>query len=57
MKKELQTIKDELEQREYEILSEYATKCKDSKGRKTPREDEYPIRTGIKFCIQSLLED
>ncbi len=45
MKKELQTIKDELEQREYETLSEYATKCKESKGRKIPREDAYPIRT------------
>ena len=45
MKKELQTIKDELEQREYETLSEYATKCKESKGRKQPRVDAYPIRT------------
>ena len=42
---ELSTIKEELEQREYEILSPYATKCKDSKGRKHAREDNYPIRT------------
>lgn len=45
MNNEIQTIKDELEEREYEILSEFATKCKDSKGRKQPRHDEYPIRT------------
>ena len=42
---DLKTIKDELEQREFEILSPYATKCKESKGRKFPREEEYPIRT------------
>lgn len=42
---DLKTIKDELEQRELEILSPYATKCKESKGRKFPREEEYPIRT------------
>ena len=42
---DLKTIKDELEQREYEILSPFATKCKESKGRKKPRVDEYPIRT------------
>ena len=42
---DLRTIKDELEQREYDILSPYATKCKESKGRKYPREEEYPIRT------------
>ena len=42
---DLKTIKDELEQREFEVLSPYATKCKNSKGRKKPRTDEYPIRT------------
>lgn len=42
---DLKTIKDELEQREFDILSPYATKCKESKGRKFPREEEYPIRT------------
>ena len=42
---ELNTIKDELEQREYEVLSPYATKCKESKGRKRTREDNFPIRT------------
>ena len=42
---DLKTVKDELEQREYELLSPYATKCKDSKGRKKRREDKYPIRT------------
>lgn len=45
MKTDLKTIKDELEQREYEILSPYATKCKESKGRKTPHYEEFPIRT------------
>ena len=42
---DLSTIKEELEQKEYEILSPYATKCKESKGRKQPRVDEFPIRT------------
>ena len=42
---DLNTIKEELEQREYVILSPYATKCKDSKGRKFPRYDDFPIRT------------
>ena len=42
---DLKTIKEELEQREYETLSEFATKCKESKGRKTPRVEECPIRT------------
>ena len=41
----LNSIKEELEQREYETLSPYATKCKESKGRKNPRQDDYPIRT------------
>ena len=42
---DLKTIKDELEQHEYEMLSPYATKCKESKGRKSPRNEEFPIRT------------
>ncbi|MBE7710975.1 MAG: deoxyguanosinetriphosphate triphosphohydrolase [Cyanobacteria bacterium SIG31] len=44
---DLNTIKDELEQREYEILSPYATKCKESKGRKRERIEDYPIRTAF----------
>lgn len=42
---DLKYIKDELEQREFETLSPYATKCKESKGRKRPRNDDYSIRT------------
>ena len=42
---ELNSIKDELENREYEVLSEFATKCKDSKGRKRKRVDDFSIRT------------
>ena len=45
MDTDLKTIKDELEQREYDVLSPYATKCKESKGRKQPRQDLFPIRT------------
>lgn len=45
MTTDLKTIKEELEQREFELLSPYATKCKESKGRRIPREDAYPIRT------------
>lgn len=45
MNTELNTIKDELEQREFELLSPYATKCKESKGRKRPHLEEFPIRT------------
>lgn len=47
MDTDLKTIKEELEQREYEILSPFATKCKESKGRKNPRIEEYPIRTAF----------
>lgn len=39
------SIKEELENREFEVLSEFATKCKTSKGRKKQREDKFPIRT------------
>ena len=39
------TIKDELEEREYEILSPYATKCRESKGRKHKREEIFAVRT------------
>ncbi|MBQ7765173.1 deoxyguanosinetriphosphate triphosphohydrolase [bacterium] len=45
MSLDLKTIKDELEQREFELLSPYATKCKESKGRKYERLEENPIRT------------
>ena len=41
----MKTIKEELEEREYQILSPFATKCKDSKGRKKPRHEEFAIRT------------
>ena len=41
----LKTIKEQLEDRECEILSPYATKCKTSAGRKRERDDKYPIRT------------
>ena len=39
------SIKEQLEEREYEILSPFATKCKDSKGRKKERLETYEIRT------------
>ena len=45
MNTELKTIKDKLEQRELEILSPYATKCLNSKGRKRKREEQFEIRT------------
>ena len=45
MSVDLSSIKDLLEQREYEILSPYATKCKESQGRKHLRQEAYPIRT------------
>ena len=41
----LKTVKEQLEEREYEILSPYATKCKESQGRSKPRVDEFEIRT------------
>ena len=41
----LKTIKEQLEEREDEILSPYATKCKDSKGRKRKRKEDFAIRT------------
>ena len=47
MKTDAINIKDELEQREYDFLSPYATKCKESKGRKNPRVEDYPIRTAF----------
>ncbi|MCQ2753979.1 MAG: deoxyguanosinetriphosphate triphosphohydrolase [bacterium] len=45
METDLKTIKDELEEREFSILSPYATKCKETLGREYPRIDNYPIRT------------
>lgn len=42
---DLRSIKEEIEKREFDTLSPYATKCLESKGRKKPRTDEYPIRT------------
>lgn len=45
MNKNIQTIKKDLEQREYDILSPFATKCKESLGRKRERNDDFEIRT------------
>ncbi len=45
MDTQLKSIKEQLEEREYNFLSPYATKCKESKGRKRPREDKFEIRT------------
>ncbi len=45
MSTELKTIKEELEEREFSFLSPYATKSKETKGRKRPRNDKYEIRT------------
>lgn len=45
MNKNLIEIKNNLEEREYLYLSPYATKCKESKGRKRERHDDFPIRT------------
>ena len=42
---DLKTIKDELEEREYQNLSQFATKSKETKGRKNERIEDYPIRT------------
>ena len=39
------TIKEELEELELEILSPFATKCINSKGRKRQRHDKFEIRT------------
>ena len=41
------SIKEQLEEREYEILSPFATKCKESKGRKKERHETYEIRTAF----------
>lgn len=41
----MSTIKEQLEEREFEILSPHATKCKNSKGRKRKREEQFEIRT------------
>ena len=43
----VKTIKEQLEEREYKILSPYATKCMDSKGRKYPRNEKFEIRTAF----------
>lgn len=47
MKKLEKTIKEQLEEREFEVLSEFATKCRNSKGRKKPRYEEFEIRTAF----------
>lgn len=45
MSVDLKTVKEELEEREYKILATYATKSRETKGRKFPRVDDCPIRT------------
>ena len=45
MQSKTKTIKETLEEREYEILSPYATKCKESKGRKRERNEVFEVRT------------
>jgi len=45
MYEKIKSIKEELEEREYKFLSPYATKCKESAGRKKTREDKFEIRT------------
>lgn len=45
MNAECKTIKQQLEERELEVLSPYATKCLNSKGRKRPRNEQFEIRT------------
>ena len=47
MKTKEKSIKEQLEDREYEILSPYATKCKESEGRKKERQEIYEIRTAF----------
>ena len=45
MNTECKTIKEQLEERELEQLSPYATTCRNSKGRKRPRNEQFEIRT------------
>ena len=45
MQSKTKTIKEILEEREYEFLSPYATKCKESKGRKRKRNEVFEVRT------------
>lgn len=45
MTTESKTIKDELEEREFEFLSPYATKSSETKGRKRERHEDFEIRT------------
>ena len=45
MSTNLKSIKEQLEDREFEILSEFATKSRNTKGRKRPREEKFEIRT------------
>ncbi len=45
MNTELKTIKEQLEEREFKLLSPYATKCKNSAGRKNERFEKFEIRT------------
>lgn len=47
MKEKTDTIKLQLEQRELEILSPFATKCINSKGRKKERCETFEIRTAF----------
>ena len=45
METKTKTIKEILEDREYEFLSQYATKCKESIGRKRKRNEVFEVRT------------
>lgn len=45
MNTDLKTIKDELEEREYQVLAPYATKSRETMGRSRERNDDCPIRT------------
>ncbi len=45
MTEKIKTVKEGLEDLEFEFLAPYATKSRETKGRKRERFDEYPIRT------------
>ena len=47
MSTETKTIKQQLEERELKILSPFATKCLNSKGRKRPRNEIFEVRTAF----------
>lgn len=51
----LQNIKNEIEEKEYKILAPYATKSRDTKGRKRVRIDDYPVRTEFQIDRDKIL--